>query len=117
MARINRQFAASSAAALALGLVMGAALFRDGGPASNPAQAQAHTGGLISAAEQRKQMIAQMQRLENRMERIEAQLKSGLTVKVTEMPPVRLRDQPRENEREETNDRRSAQVEQVERGN
>lgn len=48
------------------------------------------TGGLISAAQQRKQMLVELRTLGQRMQRIEALLQSGLRVEVTEMPPIRL---------------------------
>lgn len=45
--------------------------------------------GLISAAEQRKVMIAELRRLASKMDRLEAKLNSGLSVKVTQMPAVK----------------------------
>lgn len=48
------------------------------------------TGGLISAAQQRKQMLMELRTLGQRMQRIEVLLQSGLRVEVTEMPPIRL---------------------------
>lgn len=48
------------------------------------------TGGLISAAEQRKQMLNEMKQLGQRMQRIETLLQGGLRVEVTDMPPIRL---------------------------
>lgn len=42
--------------------------------------------GLISAAEQRKMMIAELKTIASRMERIESHMAKGLTVKVSEMP-------------------------------
>jgi hypothetical protein len=42
--------------------------------------------GFVAAAEQRKQMIAELKNLAARMERIEATMKSGINVKVLSMP-------------------------------
>jgi len=42
--------------------------------------------GFVAAAEQRKQMINELKSVSARLERIEAQLKSGISVKVLEMP-------------------------------
>ena len=55
------------------------------------AQAQAgmgeeSTSGLLSAAEQRKQMIAELRGISQRMEKLEGQLAKG--VKITSMPPI-----------------------------
>jgi len=50
-------------------------------------------GGLVSAAQQRKVMIAQLKELSKRMEKIEGALNKGITVKVSEMPEIRI---PRE---------------------
>lgn len=57
------------------------------------AQAQASTGeespdARTSAAEQRKQMIAELRHVSQRMERIEGALSKGVSVKVTSMPPI-----------------------------
>lgn len=42
--------------------------------------------GFVAAAEQRKQMIAELKVLGARMERIEAAMKAGINVKVLSMP-------------------------------
>jgi hypothetical protein len=79
--------------AIALILAVGAL---EGGVLTQPPAAQAqpqNDGGLTSALEQRKQMIAELRTLNSKMDRIEAKLNSGLSVKVTEMPPVKLQDQ------------------------
>lgn len=57
--------------------------------AAQPTGPEGPDTGLISAAEQRKVMIAELRRLSVRMERIEAKLNSGLSVKVTEMPAMK----------------------------
>ncbi|MBS0195319.1 MAG: hypothetical protein JSR77_01020 [Planctomycetes bacterium] len=46
--------------------------------------------GRVSAAEQRKEIIAQLRSLNSRMEKIESMMSRGLSVKVTDMPPMRL---------------------------
>lgn len=43
-------------------------------------------GGRISAAEQRKQIIAELKSMGARLERLDTQLQKGINVKVTEMP-------------------------------
>src|ERR1051325_664878 len=62
-------------------------------------QAQPRTGGddgdgaeRVSAAEQRKVIIAEMRSLNSRRENMEAVLRKPRTVKVTEMPPVQIND-------------------------
>ncbi len=55
-----------------------------------PSHATPEGGGLISAAQQRKQMMNELQMLRKQMEQMNATLKSGLNVKVTEMPEIRL---------------------------
>ena len=62
------------------------------GPAAAHAQPAGQAGegddsnGRISAADQRKEMIAQLRNLSVRMERMEALLSRGINVKVTQMP-------------------------------
>jgi hypothetical protein len=60
--------------------------------------------GLVSAAEQRKVIIAELRGMTSRMERLESVLAKGISVKVTDMPAVRLADpsqvtEPREPKR------------------
>lgn len=43
----------------------------------------------ISAAEQRKTMIAQLREISSRLDRIETVLRAGLDVRVKEMPPTK----------------------------
>jgi hypothetical protein len=47
-------------------------------------------GGLVAAADQRKAMIGELRNLSTRLERIEAQLSRGITVKVSEMPDIKF---------------------------
>ena len=59
--------------------------------APRAAQAQPQTeGGLANHLDQNKQMIAELRNLNAKLERIEAKLTSGLSVKVTDMPPLKL---------------------------
>ena len=44
---------------------------------------------LVSASEQRKQMIAELRRIAGRIERIESKISAGLSVRVTEMPATK----------------------------
>jgi len=45
-----------------------------------------HTGGLVSAADQRKTMIAEMGEMNGRLERIERALAKGLNVRIMNAP-------------------------------
>ena len=58
------------------------------------AQAQLSGGeeGMVSAAEQRKVMIAELRQMSSRLERMESTMAKGLSVKVIDMPPVKLAD-------------------------
>lgn len=51
---------------------------------------QPEGGGLVAAADQRKAMIAELRGLSVRMERIEGLLARGISVKVSEMPELKL---------------------------
>ena len=55
-----------------------------------PTPASPEGGGLISAADQRVQILKELQLLRRQMEQMNAALKGGLSVKVTEMPEFRL---------------------------
>jgi hypothetical protein len=46
----------------------------------------------FNATEQRRQMILALQQMNTRLGAIETKINSGLTVKVTEMPPVIIKD-------------------------
>lgn len=92
MRRIGYQNAVLTAIAvlLALGLVE-----RQGGPGSTgPAAAQAQPesdgGGLTNKLEQNKQIIGELRLLNSKVDRIESRLAGGLSVKVTDMPPIKL---------------------------
>lgn len=83
----------------------------DGGPSASLAQTSSVSGSVsgtgragppapvddestpsarISAAEQRKAMIQELREVAQRLDRIESAMKSGLSVRVTEMPELRL---------------------------
>ena len=47
-------------------------------------------GGLANKLDQNKQIISQLQMLNGKLDRIEAKLSGPLTVKVTDMPPLKL---------------------------
>jgi hypothetical protein len=62
-----------------------------------PASAQPETdsgGGMLSGAEQRKQQLSEMRKMNSHLEKIEARLNAGLSVKVTEMPELKLPKEP-----------------------
>ncbi len=54
--------------------------------ASPPDDPTATGQALVSASEQRKIMINELRRIASRVERVEAKLAAGISVKVTEMP-------------------------------
>ena len=81
-----------------LGLI---ALERFAGLAGAPSEASAQvtgaaqrepgeSGGLVSAADQRKQIIAELKKMNQRLDQIDGKLKSPMSVKVTDMPPLKL---------------------------
>lgn len=55
--------------------------------ALRPREAAAQVETPFNSAEQRKQMIQQLTEINSRLGRLESQLKTGINVKVTEMPP------------------------------
>ena len=59
-------------------------------PSSASAQPQPTEGGMTNRLEQNKQIIAELQKMNSRLERIESKLSSGLSVKVTDMPPMKM---------------------------
>jgi hypothetical protein len=73
---------------------LGAALSPAPAVAGQPDTSEA--GGLVSAADQRKVMIAELRKLGGRLEKIEAKLSSGISVKVTDMPEMKLPPAPKE---------------------
>lgn len=85
---------AGPGAVLVAGITLGS-VFSD---ALRPAAAMAQDnprGQLESpfnATEQRKQIIAQLTQMNERLTRMEAKLNTGISVKVTEMPPVTVKE-------------------------
>ncbi|MDX9910753.1 MAG: hypothetical protein RBS39_02860 [Phycisphaerales bacterium] len=81
----------------AAALVMGAMLLQ---PTTTTAQPTRTTsvrdddspsgGGLVSAADQRKLMIAELRSMSRRLEKLEARIDKGIDVRVTDMPEVRV---------------------------
>ncbi len=84
--------------AIAVILAVGLIDRRSGGELTSLPQAQAQVqpdqGGMTNALEQRKVMIADLKAINARLERIEAKLNSGISVKVTSMPPVQVNNPP-----------------------
>lgn len=70
--------------------------------ATDPVVARAHaqpgatasdeSTGLVSAAEQRKIMIAELRQISNRLDKLDGAMSRVLNVKVVEMPPVRVQE-------------------------
>lgn len=48
--------------------------------------------GLVSAAEQRKAMLAELKAISSRLDRMDASMSRVMNVKVVEMPPVKIQD-------------------------
>ncbi|GJQ30631.1 MAG: hypothetical protein HBSAPP03_25150 [Phycisphaerae bacterium] len=48
--------------------------------------------GLISAAEQRKAMLAELRGIAARLDKMDASMSRVMNVKVVEMPPVKIQD-------------------------
>lgn len=65
-------------------------------PGAGVAQAQT-TEPPFNATEQRKQMIAALTQMNSRLATIETKLSTTLSVKVTELPPVVIKDDERKN--------------------
>ena len=55
---------------------------------------QDNSEGLVSAAEQRKQIVNELQKVGDRLERIESALAKGINVKVTSMPATKPDSKP-----------------------
>lgn len=61
-----------------------------GGAHSAPPGEEESSDGRVNPADQRKQMITELRSISQRLDRIEAVLSKGLSVKVTDMPEMRL---------------------------
>ncbi|MCB9846226.1 MAG: hypothetical protein H6811_09600 [Phycisphaeraceae bacterium] len=63
------------------------------GPASAQAQTgrnEPNSGGMVSAADQRKVIIREIKDLRGQIEAMQATLSRGLDVRVTDMPEIKL---------------------------
>jgi hypothetical protein len=58
--------------------------------AAPPIDDESTPSARISAAEQRRTMIQELRGMSQRLDRIEAAMRAGLNVRVTEMPELRL---------------------------
>ena len=86
-------FAVNAVLLFSLVAVMGGRAVTPVASASLPAQPEPETTTPpFNAAEQRKQMITQLDQISARLVTIEKKLNSGISVKVTEMPEVIVRD-------------------------
>ena len=63
----------------------GASAWAQGGQTTDPP---------FNAAEQRKMMIQALEKMNTRLTAIENKINTGLSVKVTEMPPVVIKENP-----------------------
>jgi hypothetical protein len=61
-------------------------------PADESAFQPDDPSGRISAAEQRKQMIGELRSVSARLDRIESALTRGISVKVTDMPAIKVQE-------------------------
>jgi hypothetical protein len=59
---------------------------------AQPPAEEVESGGRVSPADQRKQMISELQNISAKMAALEARLKGPLTVKVLEMPRESAKD-------------------------
>lgn len=79
------------AALVGAGLLVGGVFSEAVRPSFASAQ-QTVTEPPFNATEQRKQMIEQLRSLNDKVSAMQARLDKGLSVKVTEMPPVIVKD-------------------------
>lgn len=63
---------------------------RSVGGGSNAVYQEEPVDARVNPADQRKQMIAELRAISQRLDRLEATLAKGLTVKVSDMPEMRL---------------------------
>lgn len=106
MRRIGYQNAVLTAIAvlLALGLIDR----RSGSSLTDLPAAQAQTqptdnegGGMMNKLEQGKQTIAELRLMNAKLDRLDAKLTAGLSVKVTSMPAIQMNDTSRKNKNNE----------------
>lgn len=78
-----------------IAVVMGLMLLNQAGlglsaSRAEASQAQPERGtGLVSAADQRKQMIEELKKVSARIEKLERAIEKGVSVKVTSLPEVK----------------------------
>lgn len=84
------------AALVLAGALIGSALSPMFAPApaaaARPDPEKGDTISPFNAGDQRRQMITQLTEMNQRLGRLESKINSGLTVKVTEMPAVTVKD-------------------------
>lgn len=78
---------------LAANLFLG--LLGVGGPSAAMAQPVKTVEPPFNASDQRRQSTEQLTQIQARLAAIEAKLEKGLSVKVTEMPPVKVASMPK----------------------
>lgn len=64
------------------------------GVVGNSTGPQDTSEGLVSAAEQRKQIVNELHKVSDRLDRIESALSKGINVKVTSMPATKADSKP-----------------------
>lgn len=96
------QMSYTNGALTAIALLLGVVAFQNAGLSGvSTAHAQepaplalggddSDTSGRISAAEQRKQIIAELRTLQTKVERVEQIMNKGMNVKVVDMPEMKL---------------------------
>jgi len=78
------------AAILLLPLIITSPQSAEAQPVTRVTESGEDMGGRISAAEQRKEMISVLKNLSTRLERLETSISRGISVKVTDMPAIRV---------------------------
>jgi hypothetical protein len=73
--------------------------------AATPTLSEDDASGRINPTEQRKQMITELRAIGTRLDRVEAVLRTGLSVKVTELPPGFGADKNNKGEKAEKSDK------------
>ncbi len=91
----GRRTSYQNAALTAIALLLGLGLVDRGADRVATArgageQPPSESAGMVSPAEQRRDMIAELRKANARLEAIEARLKAGLSVKVTDMPALKM---------------------------
>ncbi len=80
------------AALIAAGMGLGALFTSLSGTREAHAQTSPPPESILSAGDQRKQMIEALRDMSQRLSRIETKLNAPLSVKVLEMPAVKIQD-------------------------